>query len=240
LVQSVISLGLSARQAAKINVRQPLSVLVVSVGIEAVAAEYLPSAVKRFSELIRDELNVKEVQLHTAKVPLLTVSAKLNKKTAAAKLGPKLKEAEAALAKMTATELDATPLVVAGVELASGDIVREFTAASGWAGVADKGTQVAISTTITPELRLEGLARDTIRQVQNERKNAKLDLLDKIELHLATDAPELAEAVGAHREGIATAVQAVRWGESPLSGEGVHTAAAKIDGQPLTIMLRKV
>jgi isoleucyl-tRNA synthetase len=234
-VQRVVSLGLSARQAAKLNVRQPLAELVVSPASDADRR-----AVERFADIITDELNVKAVRLHTAGEPLLKVSAKLNKKTAAAKLGPKLKDAEAALAKMSAADLDASPLVVAGVELAPGDVVRDFTAAQGYAGVADRGTQVAVSTTITEELKLEGLARDIIRQVQNERKNAKLDLLDKIELHLSAASPELSKAITTHRDAIATAVQAVRWGESPLSGEGVHSATVKVDGQPLAVTLRKV
>jgi isoleucyl-tRNA synthetase len=126
------------------------------------------------------------------------------------------------------------------VELAPGDVIREFTAAQGYAGVADRGTQAAISTAITEELKLEGLARDIIRQVQNERKNAKLDLLDKIELHLSASAPELAKAIGTHRGAIATAVQATRWSDSPLTGQGVHSAAVKVDGQPLAVTLRKV
>ncbi|MBN9119161.1 MAG: class I tRNA ligase family protein, partial [Planctomycetes bacterium] len=235
-VQRVISLGLSARQAAKLNVRQPLAELVVSPGSDADR-----HAVERFPDLILDELNVKAVRLHDpASGPLLSVSAKLNKKTAAGKLGPKLKEAEAALTKMAAKELDAAPLVVAGVELASADVVREFTAAKGWAGVADKGTQVAINTTVSPELKAEGLARDITRQVQNARKDAKLDLLDKIALHLATDAPELARAVATHRAAIATAVQATQWSDAPITGDGTHSTNVKIDGQPLVIALRKV
>ena len=92
--------------------------------INGIGPDYLEGALDKLKELL-DELNVKAVRLHTAKEPRLAVSAKLNKKTAAAKLGPKLKEAEAALAKMTAKQLDANPLVVAGVELAPGDIVRE-------------------------------------------------------------------------------------------------------------------
>ena len=234
-VQRVVSLGLAARQAAKINVRQPLAELVVSPGSDADRR-----AVERFPDIITDELNVKAVRLHAAKEPLLTVSAKLNKKTAAAKLGPKLKEAEEALAKMGAAELDANPLVVAGVELSPADVVRAFEAPAGWVGVADRGTQVAVNTTITEELKLEGLARDTIRQVQSARKDAKLDLLDKIALHLKADSPELSKAISAHRDAIAAAVQATQWSDSPLSGEGVHSASVKIDGQPLAVALRKV
>jgi isoleucyl-tRNA synthetase len=234
-VQEVISLGLSARQQAKLNVRQPLAELVVSPGSDSHRR-----AVDRFVELIVDELNVKAVRLHDpAMGPLLKTSARLNKKTAASKLGAKLKEAEAALAAMTAKELAAKPFVLAGVELDSADTVREFTAQAGWAGVADGETQVAINTTITPELRLEGLARDVVRQVQNARKDAKFDLLDKIALHLAAASPELTQAITAHRETIATAVQAVEWSDSPLNGDA-HTTTVKIDGQPLTIGVRKV
>ena len=232
-VQRVCSLGLSARQAAKINVRQPLAELVVQ------AADADAQAVTRFADLIADELNVKCVRLHTGSEALLKVTAKLNKKTAASKLGAKLKEAEDALAKMSAADLDASPFVLAGVELTAGDVVREFAAPAGWCGVADKGTQVAISITITPELKLEGLARDVVRQVQNERKNAKLDLLDKIALHLHTEAAELASAIEAHHSTIATAVQATEWSAAPL-GDGAHTATVKIDGHPLTVQLRKV
>ncbi|MCS6866208.1 MAG: DUF5915 domain-containing protein [Gemmataceae bacterium] len=112
--------------------------------------------------------------------------------------------------------------------------------AAGWQVIDDRGLQVAIATTVTEELRLEGLARELIRQVQNERKNAKLDLLDKIALHLAVESPELAKAIAAHRNTIATSVQANVWSDSPLSGDGVHTASVKVDGQPVTVTLRKL
>ena len=231
-VRTVITLGLSARQAAKLNVRQPLAELVVS-GTEATNR-----AVVRFTDLIVDELNVKAVRLHTGPAPLLTMSAKINPTTAKKKLGAKFKEAEDALAKLTAADLDTKPFVLAGVTLDAADVVREYAAADGWCGVEDRGTQVAIDTRVTEALKLEGLARDIVRQVQSARKDAKLDLLDKIALHLHGDAPELAKAITAHRETIATAVQATTWSETALTGDGVHTATVKIDGQPLTITLR--
>ena len=177
--------------------------------------------------------------MHASPEPLLAQSAKVNKKSAAAKLGPKLKEAESALAKMTAAELGASPLVVVGVDLAPADIVREFTAQPGYAGIADKGTQVAINTNITEELKLEGLARVVIRQVQDTRKNAGLDLLDKIALYLQPASDELAKAIQTHKSAIATAVQATEWSGVALNGD-TFTATVKIDGQPLVIALRKV
>jgi isoleucyl-tRNA synthetase len=231
-VRAVITLGLSARQAAKLNVRQPLAALAVQ------ADEAGRRAVQRFGDLILDELNVKSVRPHTGDKPLLAVSAKLNKKTAAAKLGPRLKDAETELAATTAEQLAARPFVLAGVELDSADVVREYTAAAGWKGVAEGTTQVALDTTVTEALKLEGLARDVVRQVQSARKDAKLDLLDKIALHLAAGAPELAKAIDAHRDAIATAVQATQWLDAPPAGG--HTATVKIDGQSLAIALQKV
>ena len=79
-----------------------------------------------------------------------------------------------------------------------------------------------------------------VRQVQSARKDAKLDLLDKIALHLATDSPILAKAIATHRQTIVTAVQATQWSDTPLTGDGVHTATVKIDGQSLTITLRVI
>jgi isoleucyl-tRNA synthetase len=237
--QKVISLGLSMRQTAKINVRQSLAELVV-----APASDAERRAVERFTDLIRDELNVKAVRLHVGSANLLTAAARLNKKTAGSKLGAALRAAEAEFATTDpadlASRLARGPVVIAGVSLERADFVIEFAAQAGWCGNADGETQVALNTTITEELRLEGLARDVVRQVQNARKDAKLDLLNKIALHLATVSPELTKAIAAHRAAIATAVQATQWSDAPLSSAGVHSATVKIDGQALTITLRKV
>ena len=238
-VQRVISLGLSARQAAKLNVRQPLAEIVVSVATDIEAM-----AVKRFSDLILDELNIKSVRLHDPTAgPLLTATSRLNKKTAAAKLGAKLKEAENALAAMDAsavqTQVGKGTFELVGVVLEPSDIIVEFAAKPGWCGIAEKSTHVAINTSITEELRYEGMARVIIRQVQDSRKNAGLDLLDKIALSLSTTSAELTQAIARHQKEIATAVQAVEWVGEGVNGEGVYTTTVRVEGQPLAIALRK-
>lgn len=230
----VVSLGGAARQAAKIKVRQPLAKLAVSPGSDAERR-----AVERFGEIILDELNIKTVHIQEAGT-LVNETAKLNKKSAGSKLGPKLKEVETALAKLDATELATrlrgSTIELSGVTLEAADFTFDVLAQSGWAGVIDKKTQAAVSTTITDALKLEGLSRDVIRQVQDARKNAALDMLDKIVLHLDTTSTELAKAIEVHRADIATATQAVQWSKALLS---THTSAVKIDGQPLTISLQK-
>jgi isoleucyl-tRNA synthetase len=202
----LVSLGNSARNIAKAKVRQPLAELRVMPGAEADRR-----AVERFAQQLREELNLKAVTVHSGSDMLRTV-IKLNKKTAMAKLGPKGKEVESLLATLDhaalAEELRKTGSVTfLEVALDSQDLPIEHIAPEGWAGVADKGTQVMLDTRITPELKAEGMARDVIRFVQDERKNAGLDVADKIALYLASDAATLTSAIETHRSTIANETQ---------------------------------
>ncbi len=237
-VLRIVSLGGAARNAAKHKVRQPLAELRVQPGSDADHR-----AVERFPDLITEELNVKRVTLHTASDPMLRSIAKLNKKTAAAKLGAKLKEAEAALDRMDGTkvaeELRGGTFILVGVALDVADVTIGYLAPDGWAGVVDNRTQVMIDARLTPELKAEGIARDVVRSVQDARKTAGLDVADKIALFLGTESDTLKAAITAHRPTIASETQAVQWADAPLNGDA-HTAAVKVDGQPLTIALRKV
>jgi isoleucyl-tRNA synthetase len=153
-----------------------------------------------------------------------------------------LKEAEESLLRTNGDAIVAQlrngPFEVAGVPLGTGDLTVDYQAADGWAGVSDRGTEVTVDTRITPELKAEGLARDVIRLVQDERKKAGLDVADKIALYLGTESDALTQAIAAHRATIAAETQAVEWLDT--SPAGGHTASVKVDGQPLTIALRKV
>jgi isoleucyl-tRNA synthetase len=233
---NLISLGGSARNVAKQKVRQPLAELKVQPGSPAEA-----QAVKRFPDQILEELNVKEVTLHEAPEPLLTTTAKLNKKTAASKFGPKFKEAETALAALNpeqvAKQLRAGTFELLGVPLESADVTFEHAAPVGWTGVVDKSTQVAIDARVTPELAAEGMARDAIRQIQEHRKNSKLEMEDRIALYLETESAKLKQAIETHANYIAAETLTTQWLASP---DGCSKTEVKIEGQSLTIGLRKV
>jgi isoleucyl-tRNA synthetase len=224
----IISLGLGARSAARAKVRQPLK----SFSVFA-ANDVERRATARFAFLIADELNVKEVSRLDA-APL-TATAKLNKKTAAAKLGPHLRQAEAELAAMPAASLGG-PVTLAGIALESSDYVLEFSAPAGFAGLADRATQVLLDIRITPDLKAEGMARDVVRLVQDARKEAGLDVADKIVLHLEAHG-ELAPAIDAHRATIESETQVVSWSDSPPA-DAFHSGGS-IDGQPLVISLAR-
>lgn len=237
----LVSLGGSARNTAKQKVRQPLAELRVAAHSEADRR-----AVERFADQLREELNVKAVSLHdSASGPMLRTVVKLNKKTANAKLGPKGKEADAALTRLDAAaiaeELRKTgAFTLLEVVLDATDLPIVYAAPEGWAGVADRGTQVMLDTRLTPELKAEGAARDVVRFVQDARKDAGLDVADKIELHLATDSAELTTAIATHRATISGETQVVCWSEAPLVGDAFTASGKKVDGHPLSISLRKV
>lgn len=237
----LVSLGGAARNLAKHKVRQPLAELRIATSSEAEAR-----AAKLFETQLQEELNVKAVSLHDASGgPMLQPSVKLQLKTAAAKLGPNRKQAEVELGQ-TAPEALIAKLreqgnySLAGVELISSDFLTEYIAPEGWAGVADKGTQLMIDTRITTELKYEGMARDVIRLVQDARKAAGLDVSDKIELYLTTESAELGQAIDRHQGTIAGETQVGKWATASMNGESFNLADKQIDGHKLSISLKKV
>src|SRR5581483_8360528 len=108
----------------------------------------------------------------------------------------------------------------------------------GLAGLADRATQLVLDARITPELAREGMAREVTRNVQNARKEAGLEMDDRIVLYLGTDDAELAAAIAEYRDYIANETLVRGWSDTPL-GDGAYRAQVKIDGRPLTIELRK-
>jgi isoleucyl-tRNA synthetase len=235
---SLVSLGSAARNQAKIKVRQPLAEIKVTGG------PYVMRAGDLFADQIRDELNVKRVTWHDPGAgPLLTQEVKANMKTLGPKFGPRLKDVQTAIAAAKPADVAAKvqegqPFELASFTLDPADVVVSLKAPDGWAGVADRSTQVLVDTRITEDLAREGMARDVIRQIQELRKKANLEMEDRITLRLATDAANLRQAIDAHRDYIANETLTITWASQPLNGE-CHRASVKVDGQPLTIELAK-
>jgi isoleucyl-tRNA synthetase len=234
----LVSLGLAARNDAKMRVRQPLAELKVKP-----AGDADRRAVERFADQIAEELNVKKVTPHTSPESLLRTEAKPNMKTLGPKFGARLQEVVAAIKKAPADDLAAKvkagqPFDLAGFTLDPADVVVTQRAPEGWAGVADGATQVVIDARVTPELKREGMARDVIRQVQQLRKEANLEMEDRIALYLHTESAELRQAIETHRAYIAAETLTVQWAAAPL-GDGAASANVKVEGQAVTIQLRK-
>jgi isoleucyl-tRNA synthetase len=243
---SLVSLGLAARNSVKIKVRQPLAELKVQAGADSEER----AAVERFGDQLREELNVKAVSLHDPEWgPLLTPDVKPNMKTLGPKFGARLKDAVAAIAtadpealatKVRAGDTIELPCFGETILLEPGDLVVSVKAPEGWVGMVDREMQIALDTRITEALSLEGTARDMVRHIQDQRKEAGLEMEDRIVLYLGTEAEKLRAAIDAHRDYIAAETLTVEWSSQPLTGAGVHQATVKVDGQSLTIMLKKV
>jgi isoleucyl-tRNA synthetase len=190
-VRRVVELGRQARSQSGIKLRQPLRRLVVQ---GAAAAE--PHAGE-----IGDELSVKQVEFGPVEATELRVKPNLPL------LGPKLgKELGAVRAKLEAgefEELDGGRLRVDGHELAPAEVLVERRGKEGWAVAGEDGLTVALDLALDPELKLEGRAREVIHRVNTMRKEAGLEITDRIVLTLP---PDLAE----HQEWIARETLAER------------------------------
>src|SRR6266536_2116585 len=108
---------------------------------------------------------------------------------------------------------------------------------TGWRVVREGGASVALDLTVTPELRLEGLARDLVRAVQDLRKDAGLEVSDRIELAVDADG-EVAAAVRAHGDYLQAETLAVALYDAPRA-DGSE-ASLELDGSPVRLWLRPV
>jgi isoleucyl-tRNA synthetase len=108
---------------------------------------------------------------------------------------------------------------------------------TGWRVVRDGATTVALDLEVTGALRLEGLARDLVRAVQDLRKSAGLDVADRIELAIKADG-EVADAVAAHRDYLLGETLATSLHSAP-QGDG-DDARVDLDGQEVRLWLRPV
>jgi isoleucyl-tRNA synthetase len=240
----LVSLGSAARNTVKLKVRQPLAELKVQPGRPEEAA-----AVRRFADQICEELNVKKVTLHDpAAGPLLTQEVRANMRTLGPKFGPRLREVQGAISGMPAAELAARVQAGQPFQLQMGDgpatldpsdVLVQQQAPEGWAGAADRDTQVLLDVRVSESLAREGMAREVVRHVQELRKQSNLEMDDRIELRLETASERLRQAIEAHLDYIANETLTVKWSTQPLDGQA-HQARVKVEGQELLIALRRL
>jgi isoleucyl-tRNA synthetase len=191
LTERIVSLGRAARARVNLKVRQPLAQLLVGLP-KGMKIEQLDG----FTDIVRDELNVKEVSAAEDLERLVTLSAKLNFKTAGPKLGGNVKQAaaklasldEAALRKFASSGSLSLPLDSGKVELSEEDVQIVRTENEGFAVENENQLTVALVTKLTDDLIDEGFAREVVNKVQNMRKSSGFEVTDHITVSLsATD-----------------------------------------------------
>ncbi|MDE3236243.1 MAG: isoleucine--tRNA ligase [Bacteroidota bacterium] len=183
LAQDVCSLVLSLRKKVNIKVRQPLQKVLIPV-----LNPEMKLQLEKVEDLIKSEVNVKELEYITETEGVIKKKVKANFKSLGAKLGANMKEAAALIANFSQqqiSELEKEGKTAIGIKGSTYDIVLtdvEITAEDipGWS-VASKGSlTVALDITITEALQKEGNAREFINRVQNIRKESDFELTDRI------------------------------------------------------------
>ena len=183
LAQRIASLGLSARSGAGIKVRQPLAKALVHVNMGS--AELSDEVIA----IVSDELNIKAFTFVEEAGELVSYRILPNNKLLGPKFGAQFPKVRAALAsldpagvtsKIEAGELVTITLGDESINLTPEEILVETQPAEGLAIAADKVVTVAVDSVITPKLRSEGLAREIVRRVQAQRKNADFNIEDRI------------------------------------------------------------
>ncbi len=223
-VREVASVALSLRKAAGIRVRQPLRTMTVSTAD--------PHALQRFSSLLADEVNVRTVTLIGLDAGDEHVSQHLtvNARAAGPRLGRQVQQViRAAKAGDWSVGDDAT-VTCGGVALAAGEYTLELAAAaddSGALGLLRGGGYVHLDTELDPELLTEGLVADLLRVIQQARKDAELQVSDRISVTL--DVPDdVWAAASAHQDQVKAETLAVTMQRGPLGSAG--TAGTVGDG----------
>lgn len=225
-VRDVCSTALSLRKANKLRVRLPLARLTV--------ASPVAGTLEDFAEIVRDEVNVKEVSLSTDVDAYGQFQLVVNARAAGPRLGPNVQKVIKAVKAGDWSEVDGR-VVAAGIELFEGEYEQRLVATDPAATAALPGGAgvVVVDTAVTPELEAEGVARDLVRVVQQARKDAQLDVSDRITLTL-----ELPDAVKAAVEPHLPFVQSETLTSSVVFGEGTSEGTVG-DGAKVKVTVSK-
>ena len=227
LAQKACSLVHSLRKLHHLNVRQPLSKVVVPV-----ISEKVRSQLGRFSDLVLGEVNVKELEFIADTTGILTLKIKPNFKTLGKVYGKRMKEIAAAFAGLDQATISAIQRSdLAGTDytlaLPEGDVVLhpdDYEISSedmqGWAVATEGSLTVALDLVVTDELRCEGVARELVNRIQNLRKESGFDITDRVDVVLCPGCADadLETAVASFKEYICAQTLARSLSIGPADG----------------------
>jgi len=207
-----------------------------------VANEAEREAISARAELVRGELNVKELDFVSDESELVSYAVKPNYRSLGPRFGKRMPQVAAAIEALDPAHV-ATVMAeggevginIDGDEHAIGvdEVSLSLQPLEGYEVEAEAGHAVALELELDDELRREGLAREIVHAVQNARKEAGLEITDRIELALG-GAEELLDAARAHEQYVAGEVLA-----TAVAYDAADGATAKLDGHELRIALSR-
>jgi isoleucyl-tRNA synthetase len=205
--QRICSLVHSIRKNAKIKVRTPLQKVLLPV-----LDPQFANRVRLAEEIIKSEVNVKEIQYVDDASGLLVKKVKPNFAKLGKQYGPRVKEVSAVINALNAAQIvqleKAGQLAVGGFDLVLEDVLISSEDIPGWSVASEAGVTVALDITITEPLRKEGIARDFVNRVQNLRKDLGMEVLDKIRIEVERQGERTA-AMAEHAPYIQSETQAL-------------------------------
>jgi isoleucyl-tRNA synthetase len=242
LAITTAALGRSARGAADIKLRQPLAEAKVFVGSAQEREDLLELA-----DVLSEELNVKAIEIVSEVGELVSYKLLPNNRVLGPKLGqnfPAVRQALGALdPAQAAARLQAGEALEIAVDgqvywLEGDDILVQTESRGGLAVASEKGVTVAVDVNLTPELVQEGYARDLVRTINSMRKDAGLDISDRIRVGYEAEG-DVAETLRAYAGYISQETLATELVPVLLDGAGLTQAADIGDGR-LVLSLSKV
>ncbi|WP_027137883.1 isoleucine--tRNA ligase [Gaetbulibacter saemankumensis] len=188
--QTISSLVLSLRAKEKIKVRQPLQKIMIPI-----ASKQQKEEISAVSDLIKHEVNVKEIELLEEASEILVKRIKPNFKALGPRFGKDMKAIANAVINFSAEDINkieqkgSLDIVVneKNITLALGDVEITSQDIEGWLVANEGSLTVALDVTITDDLRREGIARELINRIQNLRKDSGFEVTDRIDVVLQKD-----------------------------------------------------
>ena len=239
-MQKVVGLARAARGQSGVRTRQPLSRLLVRAPDDT-----SHRALEGHQEQILEELNVKAIEFIARDAGLVNYRIKPNLPVLGKRYGKKvpairntLAAADGAMIAGAVARGDTFDIDVDGetITLDAGDVLVETSSAEGYACGEDGGYLTALDTTLTDELIREGLARELVRAVQEARKQAGLEVSDRIVLGV-TGSPGVEQALAEYRDYLMTETLASEWQTS--QAEPLYTEEKALDDENWRIQITK-
>ncbi len=241
IARETVRLGLAARAGARLKIRQPLHEAVV------VAAGPERAAIERLADVVRDELNIKQLRFVAEAGELGSYTLKPNYRTLGPRFGKAMPRVADAIASLDADHVAAAlrggravGIFIDGHdhELSAQDVQIVMAPLEGYQLEREGSHAVALELRLDGELRREGLAREVVHAVQNARKAAGLAVEDRIELLLSGDG-ELLEAAREHEAYLVGEVLAIAIAYDGTGGQISDGEIAQISGRELRISVTR-
>jgi isoleucyl-tRNA synthetase len=241
LAITTAGLGRAARGTADIKLRQPLATARVNVGSAQEQEDLLELA-----DVLKEEINVKSIDVVSEVGELVDYKLLPNNRVLGPRLGKMFPQVRAALEALdpaaAARALQSGATISVDVngqryELDGDDVLVQTESRGGLAVASDKGVTVAVDTAITPALLREGYARDLVRAINTMRKDAGLDISDRIDLTYVAGG-EVAAAFAEFADYIRQETLALSM-ETGTAADATFSTAVEVGGDEVMLALRK-